>query len=84
MAIVPFWLISLFFVPFKLGTFVISVGLCALSVLSFVIDLYTMKYFSDRGDVDAAYEWFTAVVAMFDLLIAIAALGGSTSATEKS
>ncbi len=79
--IVPFWIISLFFTSFKPVVFLVSVVLCAVSVFSYVTDLMTMKYLAQRADVDAAYEWFTAIIAVFDMLIAIGAAGGAVGAT---
>ncbi|TCD55001.1 hypothetical protein EJ419_01020 [Alloscardovia theropitheci] len=81
---VVFWGVSLVFSSFRPGLFAFSVGLCVISVFSFVMDLLTMRYFADRGDVDAAYEWFTAIVAVFDLFIAIGGAGGAASATDES
>ncbi len=81
LVIVPFWIISLFFTSFKPVVFLVSVVLCAVSVFSYVTDLMTMKYLAQRADVDAAYEWFTAIIAVFDMLIAIGAAGGAVGAT---
>ncbi|TCD53794.1 hypothetical protein EJ419_07450 [Alloscardovia theropitheci] len=81
-SIIPFWLLSLFFSTFKPGIFVLSAILCVISVFSFAMDLTTMKNFSERGDVDASYEWYTAIVAVFDLFIAIGGASGAGGAVS--
>lgn len=82
LVVIPFWLFSLFFGSFKPGMFAVGVVMCAVSVFSFTVDLMTMKYFAERGDVDAAYEWFTAIIAVLDLFIAVGGLGGAVGATQ--